>query len=76
MWRDPGLPTDSYYQVRPECTDVPKTKFKIKVCLSSFFLFINTTHYLNFDYGLTISICLVIIIMIGIWGGLVDPALA
>lgn len=33
MWRDPGIPTDSFYQVRPECSDVPKTKFKIKVCL-------------------------------------------
>ena len=32
MWRDPGTPADSYYQVRPECTDVPKTKFTIKVC--------------------------------------------
>ncbi|CAL5390522.1 unnamed protein product [Camellia sinensis] len=30
MWRDPGTPTDSFYEVRPECTDVPKTKFKIK----------------------------------------------
>ncbi|KAL6975304.1 hypothetical protein U1Q18_024102 [Sarracenia purpurea var. burkii] len=30
MWRDPGTPADSFYQVRPECTDVPKTKFKIK----------------------------------------------
>ncbi|XP_057472491.1 rab GTPase-activating protein 22-like [Actinidia eriantha] len=30
MWRDPGTPSDSYYQVRPECTDVPKTKFTIK----------------------------------------------
>ncbi|KAL3612611.1 hypothetical protein D5086_003631 [Populus alba] len=30
MWRDPGQPADSYYQVRPECTDVPKTRFKIK----------------------------------------------
>ncbi|XP_050247111.1 uncharacterized protein LOC126694706 isoform X1 [Quercus robur] len=30
MWRDPGTPADSYYQVRPECTDVPKTRFKIK----------------------------------------------
>ncbi|XP_052206678.1 rab GTPase-activating protein 22-like [Diospyros lotus] len=30
MWRDNGTPTDSYYLVRPECTDVPKTKFKIK----------------------------------------------
>ncbi|XP_022877498.1 TBC1 domain family member 15-like [Olea europaea var. sylvestris] len=30
MWRDPGAPVDSYYEVRPECTDVPKTKFRIK----------------------------------------------
>ncbi|KAF5461069.1 hypothetical protein F2P56_020895 [Juglans regia] len=30
MWRDPGAPADSFYQVRPECTDVPKTRFKIK----------------------------------------------
>lgn len=30
MWRDSGLPTDSFYEVRPECNDVPKTKFKIK----------------------------------------------
>lgn len=30
MWRDAGAPTDSFYEVRPECTDVPKTKFKIK----------------------------------------------
>lgn len=30
MWRDHGTPADSYYQVRPECTDVPKTKFRIK----------------------------------------------
>ncbi|KAJ8763627.1 hypothetical protein K2173_003099 [Erythroxylum novogranatense] len=30
MWRDAGESADSYYQVRPECTDVPKTRFKIK----------------------------------------------
>lgn len=30
MWRDAGIPADSFYQVRPECTDVPKTRFKIK----------------------------------------------
>ena len=34
MWFDPGAPVDSYYEVRPECTDVPKTKFKIKGCTS------------------------------------------
>ncbi|KAJ7948472.1 TBC1 domain family member [Quillaja saponaria] len=31
MWRDPGTPADSYYEIRPECTDVPKSRFKIKV---------------------------------------------
>ncbi|KAL8209762.1 hypothetical protein R6Q57_006494 [Mikania cordata] len=30
LWKDPGVPTDSFYEVRAECTDVPKTKFKIK----------------------------------------------
>lgn len=31
MWRDPGIPTDSFYEVRSECEDdVPKTNFKIK----------------------------------------------
>uniref|UniRef100_A0A5B6ZKI7 Putative TBC1 domain family member 15-like n=1 Tax=Davidia involucrata TaxID=16924 RepID=A0A5B6ZKI7_DAVIN len=30
MWRDPGAPADSFYEVRPECNDVPKTKFRIK----------------------------------------------
>ncbi|KAL5736021.1 hypothetical protein ACOSP7_030492 [Xanthoceras sorbifolium] len=30
MWGAPAEPADSYYEVRPECTDVPKTKFKIK----------------------------------------------
>ncbi|XP_017254775.1 uncharacterized protein LOC108224611 isoform X3 [Daucus carota subsp. sativus] len=30
MWRDSGVSTESFYQVRPECTDVPKTKFKIR----------------------------------------------
>lgn len=34
MWRDPGAPADSFYQVRPECTDVPKSKFRIKVRIS------------------------------------------
>ncbi|KAJ8532596.1 hypothetical protein K7X08_012519 [Anisodus acutangulus] len=29
-WRDPGAPTDSFYRVRPECTDVPKTRFRNK----------------------------------------------
>ncbi|KAG9454130.1 hypothetical protein H6P81_007034 [Aristolochia fimbriata] len=30
MWNTPGESTDSYYEVRPECSDVPKTRFKIK----------------------------------------------
>ncbi|XP_077243533.1 GTPase-activating protein GYP7-like isoform X2 [Tasmannia lanceolata] len=30
MWRDTGAPSDSFYAVRPECSDVPKTRFKIK----------------------------------------------
>ncbi|GAV60658.1 RabGAP-TBC domain-containing protein [Cephalotus follicularis] len=30
MWGYTGEPGDSYYEVRPECTDVPKSKFKIK----------------------------------------------
>lgn len=32
MWRNLGASADSFYQVRPECTDdVPETKFRIKV---------------------------------------------
>ncbi|CAA7025298.1 unnamed protein product [Microthlaspi erraticum] len=30
MWGVASEPADSYYQARPECTDVPKTRFKIK----------------------------------------------
>ncbi|XP_027341464.1 GTPase-activating protein GYP7-like isoform X4 [Abrus precatorius] len=30
MWRDPGLSADSFYEIRPECTDLPITRFKIK----------------------------------------------
>ncbi|KAH6764208.1 Ypt/Rab-GAP domain of gyp1p superfamily protein [Perilla frutescens var. hirtella] len=31
MWRDPGIPADSYYEVRPECAaSVPDSKFRIK----------------------------------------------
>ncbi|KAG7537953.1 Rab-GTPase-TBC domain [Arabidopsis suecica] len=30
MWGAFAEPADSYYQIRPECTDVPNTKFKIK----------------------------------------------
>ncbi|ESQ42991.1 hypothetical protein EUTSA_v10013605mg [Eutrema salsugineum] len=30
MWGAAAEPADSYYQIRPECTDVPNTRFKIK----------------------------------------------
>ncbi|KAG0479242.1 hypothetical protein HPP92_010100 [Vanilla planifolia] len=30
MWRKHSQSADSYYEVRPECTDVPETRFKIK----------------------------------------------
>ncbi|XP_047954985.1 rab GTPase-activating protein 22-like [Salvia hispanica] len=30
MWKDEGTPADSYYQVRPDCADVPQSKFRIK----------------------------------------------
>ncbi|KAK6229653.1 hypothetical protein SCA6_018604 [Theobroma cacao] len=30
MWGATAEPADSYYEVRPECTDVPRTRFKIK----------------------------------------------
>ncbi|XP_062018189.1 rab GTPase-activating protein 22-like [Rosa rugosa] len=30
MWGSSGTPADSFYEVRPECTDVPKSRFKIK----------------------------------------------
>ncbi|PKA52612.1 hypothetical protein AXF42_Ash001593 [Apostasia shenzhenica] len=31
MRRGTGEPVDSYYEIRPECTDVPKSRFKVKV---------------------------------------------
>ncbi|KAK1324456.1 hypothetical protein QJS10_CPA01g00960 [Acorus calamus] len=30
MWKDSGSPADSFYAIRPECGEVPKTRFKIK----------------------------------------------
>lgn len=47
MWRDAGTPADSFYEIRPECTDVPKTRFKIKV-LFFFFLFLFSFVLLEF----------------------------
>lgn len=31
MWRDSGVPADSFYEARTECAEGPKSKFKIKV---------------------------------------------
>lgn len=30
MWRDAGISADSFYELKPDCGDVPKTRFKIK----------------------------------------------
>ncbi|XP_008803209.2 TBC1 domain family member 15 isoform X1 [Phoenix dactylifera] len=30
MWRNTEAPADSFYEVRPECSDIPKSKFKIR----------------------------------------------
>lgn len=30
MWKDLGDSGNSFYEVRPQCTDVPKTKFRVK----------------------------------------------
>ncbi|RRT78917.1 hypothetical protein BHE74_00019498 [Ensete ventricosum] len=30
MWRDSGVPADSFYEARTECAEGPKSKFKIK----------------------------------------------
>lgn len=30
MWKSTETPADSFYEVRPECSDVPKSKFKIR----------------------------------------------
>ena len=46
MWRDSGVSTESFYQVRPECTDVPKTKFKIRVRSWFFHFFFLGMYYL------------------------------
>ena len=58
MWRDPGTPADSYYQVRPECTDVPKTRFKIKVrFLFLFFYDIYIIRIFRYPFGFFRYIC-------------------
>lgn len=51
MWGAPAEPADSYYEVRPECTDVPNTKFKIRVCVFFFFKFFKCFFFLEIlDY--------------------------
>ena len=59
MWRGPGTPADSYYQVRPECTDVPKTRFKIKVrFLFLFFYDIYIIQIFRYSFGFFRYICI------------------
>jgi len=41
MWRDPGAPADSFYETRPECTDIPKSRFRIKVVFSLSFICVH-----------------------------------
>lgn len=50
MWRDHGVPGDSFYEVRPECTDVPKSRFKIKVCV--FFLYLRISVLIGIHFHL------------------------
>ena len=52
MWGAAAEPADSYYQVRPECTDVAKTRFKIKVTLIFllFYFFVLVIKNMMRDY--------------------------
>lgn len=36
VWRDGGVPADSFYEARTECAEGPKSKFKIKVWFGRF----------------------------------------
>lgn len=71
MWFDTGAPTDSFYEVRAECSDVPKTRFKIKVCgffdpISMLFILILTS--VLWTIGLlssTFSLCFLLSLGIG-----------
>lgn len=49
MWGAPAEPADSYYEVRPECTDVPKTRFKIKVC-AFLLVYAEVSIFCSFPY--------------------------
>ena len=52
---DPGTPADSYY----ECTDVPKTRFKIKVrFLFLFFYDIYIIQIFRYSFGFFRYICI------------------
>lgn len=57
MWRDPGVSADSFYEIRPECTDVPVTRFKIKVIFFPFFWF-NMYFFFNFNMGVFVHWCI------------------
>lgn len=62
MWGAAAEPADSYYQVRPECTDVAKTRFKIKVTLIFllFYFFVLVIKNMMRDYIIQIH-CLFIL---------------
>lgn len=62
MWGAAAEPADSYYQVRPECTDVAKTRFKIKVTLIFllFYFFVLVIKNMMRDYIIQIH-CLLIL---------------
>lgn len=49
MWRDPGVSGDSFYQVRPECTDVPKSRFKIKVRVFAYLCIVLIAIYFDLE---------------------------
>lgn len=40
LWKDLGVPTDSFYEVKANSKDVPKTKFKIKVRNVNYYLYV------------------------------------
>ncbi|KAL8242265.1 hypothetical protein R6Q59_012567 [Mikania micrantha] len=49
--KDPGIPTDSFYEIRAGCTDVPTTKFRIKagktLCVKRWRAAFTTEGYLD-----------------------------
>lgn len=61
MWRDSGEPADSFYAVRPDCSDVTKTRFKIKV-LSFGFLAMILKYLILMDLSCVCGNCSLIFI--------------